>query len=131
MINLLQYVNKTLRQRILCNDMPNYVKNSRNPNRIVSLVLATPPWVKRSDFYPLVDRRDTLIVRTGIPHTFDHIVPINHPLVCGLNVHWNVRVVTQRENRMKSNKWCDTPDTWFNEPEQLSFMGMNNPFPGV
>jgi hypothetical protein len=38
--------------------------------------------------------------------SLDHIVPINHPLVSGLTVSWNLQVLLSIENTSKANK-CD------------------------
>lgn len=38
----------------------------------------------------------------------DHIIPINHPLVCGLHVENNLQLLTPQENREKWN----TFDPW-------------------
>lgn len=35
----------------------------------------------------------------------DHIIPLNHPLVCGLHVHNNLRVVLESTNRKKASKF--------------------------
>lgn len=35
--------------------------------------------------------------------TVDHIVPITHPLVCGLHAPWNMRLLTASDNFRKSN----------------------------
>lgn len=40
----------------------------------------------------------------------DHIVPLQSPLVCGLHVHNNLRVVPWMENTKKANRfWPDMP----------------------
>ncbi len=38
----------------------------------------------------------------------DHIVPITHEDVCGFHCHWNLQIITNRENAIKSNNhWPD------------------------
>jgi hypothetical protein len=40
----------------------------------------------------------------------DHVVPLHHPLVCGLHVEHNLQVMPMRENLIKGNsRW---PDMW-------------------
>ena len=40
----------------------------------------------------------------------DHIIPINHPRICGLHCPANLRIVTASENSSKQNKWDGTYD---------------------
>jgi len=69
---------------------------------------ATPPWMTE-DMWDAV--RQTY--ESAIPgvHEVDHIVPLKHPLVCGLNVPWNLEVIGKMPNQQKSNHyWPDCPD---------------------
>lgn len=54
---------------------------------------------------------------TGVKWEVDHIVPLRHPIVCGLHAHTNIRVVLAHANRVKSNAgWPGMP-----EPEITGF----------
>ena len=37
----------------------------------------------------------------------DHIIPLSHPLVCGLHTEDNLRIITSEENHKKTNKLLD------------------------
>ena len=81
-------------------------------NYIIQAILSCPPWVDRAALYALRDEARRLTTETGIDHTLDHIVPLNHPRVCGLTVPWNLRVMPRGPNLSKGNYWC---------PEQMEF----------
>ena len=69
---------------------------------------ATPNWVKLhhlDQMQYLYDLRDDATILTGEEHHLDHIVPLNHPDICGLHVPWNLQVLPANLNLKKSNTW--------------------------
>ncbi len=74
---------------------------------------ATPRWITpalRQEMLSvyLMARRLTQV--TQIKHEVDHIVPLQHPKVCGLHVPWNLQILTKTNNASKSNLYW--PDMW-------------------
>lgn len=69
-----------------------------------------PPWSSRNQIARVHRFARLTTVATGVQHSVDHIVPINHPLVCGLHCPENLRIVPLAENIRKSNNWW--PDMW-------------------
>lgn len=59
--------------------------------------------------------KQRISAETGVEHVLDHIVPLKHSAVCGLNVPWNLQIITRAQNAAKSNKWY---------PDQLELFGM-------
>ncbi len=58
---------------------------------------ATPKWVNKKELYK--------IYQNCLPgYHIDHIIPITHPLICGLHVPWNLQYLPAIENIKKSNK---------------------------
>lgn len=75
---------------------------------------ATPPWIskeQKSAMRELYVHAARMTETTGERYVVDHIVPLISPVVCGLHVPWNLRVITQEENLKKSNKLIDTTPT--------------------
>lgn len=66
---------------------------------------AIPKWTNQffiSEIYDLANRRRKM---TGIDWHVDHIVPLQHKLVCGLHCEANLRVIPATINRHKHNSW--------------------------
>lgn len=60
---------------------------------------ATPAWADRRKMAALFHEAR----RQGM--SVDHIVPLSHPLVCGLHCHANLRLVPMLDNLVKGNRW--------------------------
>lgn len=74
---------------------------------------ATPPWLSEDqkkqirDIYREKGRRRERGERVVV----DHIVPLLSDTVCGLEVPWNLQIITEIENVIKSNtQWPDCPE---------------------
>ena len=71
---------------------------------------AIPLWANDffiEEIYDLANRRTKVM---GFKWHVDHIVPLQHPLVCGLHCEQNLRVIPAVENLKKHNKyWPDMP----------------------
>lgn len=100
------WVRPTLRHALITGvDVPSWI--ARHPRRayVVQAVLATPDWVDRAALQELRRQAKYLSCVTGRQHVLDHIIPLNHPDVSGLNVPWNIQILTRLQNAYKSNKW--------------------------
>lgn len=94
------------RAKLVAGEVPAWIANSSRRKYIAAVVLSAPPWVDRKALYALHEQAQALTRETGVPHHLDHIVPLNHPRVCGLTVPWNLTISTARVNMAKSNHWC-------------------------
>ena len=82
----------------------NSVRKRRHKN-------ATPPWItedQKESIKRLYLHAMHLTKITGERYVVDHIIPLINPTICGLHVPWNLRVIPQQENLLKSNKLIDT-----------------------
>lgn len=78
---------------------------ARNAKRKASKRGATPSWANQffiEEIYELAALRTRYL---GVKHVVDHIVPLIHPLVSGLHVEANLRVVSNVENARKGNRF--------------------------
>lgn len=115
-------LSKRLRARIIAGDEPQWLRIHIRRTYVVQCALATPPWLKRSALRQLDDLAREATQRTGQRHVADHVVPITHPYVCGLNVPWNVQIIPAAVNAHKSNHWSDDQLDLFACPEQFSLL---------
>lgn len=68
-------------------------------------VRATPPWADMKAITTIYVEARRKTKECGELYVVDHIVPKISPLVCGLHVPWNLRVIHWRENAQKGNAW--------------------------
>lgn len=78
-----------------------YNKEAKLRRRKTSVVA----WADKQAIAKIYAEAAMLTAQTGVRHEVDHIIPLKHPLVCGLHVPENLRVVTRSENARKSNKY--------------------------
>lgn len=65
---------------------------------------ATPVWACHQSIRRVYEQCSDVTKATGIAHEVDHIVPLAGKNVCGLHVHWNLRVIPASDNRSKGNR---------------------------
>jgi hypothetical protein len=69
------------------------------------LKIVTPKWADKEKIKKIYEESKRLSADTGISYQVDHIIPLKHPLVCGLHVENNLRIITKEENYKKNNKF--------------------------
>lgn len=97
-----------LRNLVLAGMPPKWLYLHTRRRYVEQKILATPPWVSHKEMMALQVEKLRISEQSGIRHVLDHVVPLNHPMVCGLNVPWNIQVVPYWHNSRKSNNY--SPD---------------------
>lgn len=78
---------------------------------------------RRHDFKALEWEAKFKTATTGVRHVLDHIIPIDHPCVCGLNVPWNIQIIDESRNAKKGNKLHPAfQSEMFTDPQQLGIL---------
>lgn len=72
-------------------------------------VRATPRWQDPAELWD-VFLLASVLRKEGARVEVDHIVPLNHPYVCGLHCTANLQLLPAEENNRKSSHWW--PDSW-------------------
>jgi len=71
---------------------------------------AIPSWVDHVEVAAIYKRSKQIERRCGTKMHVDHIVPLVHPLVCGLHCEANLRVLPAAKNLKKGNRyWPNMP----------------------
>lgn len=71
---------------------------------------ATPTWANKDKIRQIYEEAIFRSKEYGYKLHVDHIVPLKNDIVCGLHCEHNLRIVTPKENLVKSNKyWPDMP----------------------
>lgn len=65
---------------------------------------ARPVWVDNDVMKSLYKISRTVTAKTGVQHHVDHYYPLTHEQICGLDVPWNLQIITAKENAAKGNK---------------------------
>lgn len=116
-------IRPTLRRQLLEGQEPEWLSKHTRRERVIAACMSCPPWVRPSDFAELHKRAVWLTKATGVKHVIDHIVPVSHPLICGLTVPWNMQVIDEGLNQRKGNKLhLSFQAEMFAEPEQLRML---------
>lgn len=78
-----------------------------NARRAAAKLRATPIWASGPAIQAVYDEAARVTRETGIQHEVDHYYPLLSPVVCGLHVEHNLRVLTKSENSRKKNHHPD------------------------
>ncbi|MCY1305953.1 hypothetical protein D9M70_557850 [compost metagenome] len=78
---------------------------SAGERRRMILRLALPIWADREAVAAIYRERERVSAETGVVHHVDHVVPLVHPLVCGLHCEHNLQILPGAENQTKSNRF--------------------------
>jgi hypothetical protein len=87
-------------------------RNTRSKLYRLKVKRATPPWADKRCIRQRYKQAKKLTAETGVPHTVDHIIPLKGELVCGLHVHYNLRVLPMAANLKKGNSFVEQEQLW-------------------
>lgn len=74
-------------------------------NRQASQLRAMPSFASTEAIAAVYESAERLTKQTGVKHHVDHVVPLRHPLVCGLHVEWNLQAIPAIDNLKKGNRF--------------------------
>lgn len=88
-------------------------RHAKNPERNTAVlasrrakkIAAMPKWVERKAVREFYRAAKAKTKETGIAWNVDHIIPLKHPLVCGLHAPANLQLLPALDNKSKSNRF--------------------------
>lgn len=93
-----------------------YSKENRHKKQVTRVARrskklnATPAWTDHAEVAAIYRRSKQIELKCGTKMHVDHIVPLVHPLVCGLHCEANLRVLPAAKNLKKGNRyWPNMP----------------------
>jgi hypothetical protein len=78
---------------------------SQTASRRARCKAAQPTWVKSEELLAIYQQAQRVSDMIGITYHVDHIIPLQHPCVCGLHVPWNLQIIPAWQNLQKQNKY--------------------------
>lgn len=80
-------------------------KAAKESKRRATKLSAIPVWADLSKIKLIYAAAKEEERRTGVKMHVDHIVPLQHELVCGLHCEANLQILPASQNLSKSNRW--------------------------
>lgn len=77
-----------------------------HPRRRKRIEQATPQWVNKNDLRNIHLKCQQMNEKMcDIQYVVHHIIPISHKKVCGLNVPWNLKIMSERRHKQLGRKF--------------------------
>jgi hypothetical protein len=83
-------------------ERPDYLREIHSKRRAL-LKKAIPKWANRNEIRLIYKLAREMEKFDGLEYHVDHIIPLSHPLVCGLHVETNLQVLLGEDNLKKNN----------------------------
>lgn len=100
------------KKKVYCTNNSDKIYAAKAKRRAIKLK-ALAPWANLKAIAVIYRESKLLREKTGVVYHVDHIIPLQHPLVCGLHVEYNLQILTKTENLEKSNHFEPGPH-WLN-----------------
>ena len=79
--------------------------NAYDARRDAMKKLATPQWASKRKIRSFYESAQARTQETGVMCHVDHVVPLMHPLVCGLHCESNLQIISRADNQSKRNRF--------------------------